>query len=326
MIAKYYQSMDLRSVECVLKVAELRHFSRAASELHISQPALSHRIRTLEREIGVQLFERDRRSVRVTEAGRAFLEPARVAVLQGGLAAERARQAGTGQSGLLRLGFTVIASYTSLPRAVQTFRSAYPEVTVDLLEANSPAVEEALERGELDIGVLHPPLARDHLPHRGLDNEELRLAVPSGHRLAHRRRVAFADLDGEALLVAPRRVGPVLFDTLMTCFRAAGVEPRIVQEATPMTTLTGLVAAGAGIGFVSNGIARASRPGVAFCTVTGAPAVPMAIAWAPGEPTAAAARFMDILTTTVTPNPGPPSGPGLHGAHRLVDHSGTALA
>jgi DNA-binding transcriptional LysR family regulator len=282
----------------VLKVAELQHFSKAASELHLSQPALSHRIRTLERELSVVLFDRARRSVRLTEAGHAFLEPARAALQLGQRAAEEARRASAGRTGSLRLGFTVIASYTALPRAVQSFRSTHPDVTVELLEVNSPAVESALDRGELDLGILHPPLERPHLHHLALPGEAMVLAVPAGHRLARRKRVHFDDLDGEPLLVAPRHVGPALFDQLMACFRESNIEPRIVQEATPMTTLAGLVAAGAGIGFVSRGIATASRPGVAFRPVTNAPAVPMAAAWATPEPTVIAQHFLDVITHT----------------------------
>lgn len=291
-----------------MRVAELRHFGRAAVELHLSQPALSHRIRTLEREVGVPLLVRNRRGVRLTEAGLAFLEPARAALSHGAYALDMARNSARGQHGRLRLGFTVIASYTELPTAIQQFRSSYPDVTVDLQEANSPAVEAALERGEMDLGVLHPPLERAQLHLRSLPDERLVLAVPAGHRLAGRDEVTFGDLAGEPLLAAPRSVGPVLFDTLIGRFRAAGVEPVIVQEATPMTTLAGLVAAGAGIGFVTRGIATATRPGVAFVDVDSAPAVPMAAAWATDGPTATAARFLDLLSAARHPDQGAQGG------------------
>ncbi|MFC8526084.1 LysR family transcriptional regulator [Nocardia sp. NPDC057227] len=288
--------MDLRSIECFLRVAETLHFARAAEELHLSQPALSQRIRTLEREIGVVLLERNRRGVRLTAAGAAFLDPATAALARGAQAADAARRAARGLQGRLRLGFTVIASYTTLPHAVQTFRGVCPEVVVDLVEINSPAVEEALDRGTLDLGILHPPLERPHLRTRELPGEPLVLAVPAGHRLAEQPAITFADLRGEALLAAPRRIGPTLFDGLVRRFREAGGEPRIVQEATPMTTLAGLVAAGAGVGFVTRGIARATRPGVVFRPVREAPAVPMAAAWAPPGLSPAGARFLEILT------------------------------
>jgi DNA-binding transcriptional LysR family regulator len=287
--------MDLRSVQCFLRVADTLHFGRAAEELHLSQPALSQRIKTLERDVGVALLDRDRRGVRLTEAGRAFLSAAQASVAHGDNAIDLARHAARGSIGRLRLGFTVIASYTWLPQAVQQFRRAHPGVTVDLTEMNSPAVEEALSRGDIDLGVLHPPLERTDLRARELPGEPMLLALPTGHRLSAAESIDFADLAGEPLLAAPRSVGPVLFDTLMGRFRAAAVEPRIVQQATPVTTLAGLVAAGAGIGFVTRGVARASRPGVVFREVPGAPVVPMAAAWQATGPSATSAQFLAVI-------------------------------
>ncbi|MEV0298715.1 LysR family transcriptional regulator [Nocardia sp. NPDC050710] len=287
--------MDLRSIECFLRVAETLHFGRAAMELHLSQPALSQRIRTLERDVGTALLERDRRGVRLTAAGQAFLAPARAATAQGERAADAARRAAQGLDGRLRLGFTVIASYTSLPQAVQAFRSRYPDVTVDLVEINSPALELALDRGEVDLGVLHPPVQRPQLRMRALPGERLVLAIPVGHRLTEQSRITFADLADEPMLTAPRNVGPVLFDKVTALFRAAGVEPRIVQEVTPVTTLAGLVAAGAGIGFVTRGVALATRPGVVFRDIVGVPMVPMAVAWAGEQPSPTSRRFLDVM-------------------------------
>jgi DNA-binding transcriptional LysR family regulator len=173
-------------------------------------------------------------------------------------------------------------------------------VTVDLSEMNSPATEEALVRGDIDIGVLHPPLARDQLTVRTLPAEPMVLAVPAGHRLVQRADITFADLGGEPLLAAPRAVGPVLFDSLIARYRAAGVEPLIAQEATPVTTLAGLVATGAGIGFVTRGVARATRPGVVFREVAGAPQVPMAAAWLGSDPGPTASAFLAVLETVTS--------------------------
>lgn len=292
--------MDLRSVECFIRVTETLHFGRAAAELHLSQPALSQRIRVLERDVGATLLDRDRRGVRLTAAGSAFLPPARAALAHGERAIDLARRTERGLHGRLRLGFTVVASYTQLPRAVQAYRSASPDVTVDLVEINSPALEEALDRGEIDLGVLHPPLSRKQLRYRSLPDEPLVLALPVGHRLAEHPTITFADLAGEPMLAAPRSVGPVLFDKVIGRFRAAGVEPSIVQEATPVTTLAGLVAAGAGIGFVTRGVAQATRPGVVFRDVDGAPGVPIAVAWMPPEPAATGQRFLEVVDAVWT--------------------------
>ncbi|MGN9907839.1 LysR family transcriptional regulator [Phytohabitans sp. LJ34] len=286
--------MDLRSVECFVAVAEILHFGRAASSLHLSQPALSGRIRSLEAEVGVTLLDRDRRSVALTEAGRAFLPAAREALAAGRAARTAARRAARGESGRLRLGFTVVAFYTSLPRAVHQFRARYPDVVVDLVERSSPELEEALVGGEVDLGLLHPPLRPPVLAIQELPAEQLVLALPEAHPLANRDDLTFADLDRQPLLASARAIGPHLYDRLMAAFAQAGAVARVVQEVTPVTALASLVVAGSGIGFVTRGIAAAGRPGLAFRAVRGAPEVPLAAAWLSPGPSRTAANFLAI--------------------------------
>lgn len=291
--------MDLRSVECFVRVADLLHFGRAAAELHLSQPALSGRIRTLEKEMGVSLLQRDRRSVALSEGGAAFLPRARDLVARSVTATTLARRAARGESGTLRLGFTVIAFYTALPRVVQRFRSRYPDVRVELKEMNSPAVEEALAGDVIDLGILHPPVSAAALTTLDLPAEPLVLAVPLDHPLAGRAALTFAEVADVPLLVAPRWVGPAAYDRLAACFAAVNVHPRIVQEVFPMTTLVGLVSAGAGVGFVTRGVARATRPGVRFLPVPGAPSLPLAAAWTNPSPTAPGQRFLEVTGTVM---------------------------
>ncbi|WP_459615828.1 LysR family transcriptional regulator [Bordetella sp. 2513F-2] len=272
--------MDLRALQCFIAVADTLHFRRAAERVHLTQPALSQRIRALEDALGVALFERDRRRVALTAAGQAFLGPARASVAQAELARRQAQQAARGELGRLRLGFTVIAFYSALPRAVRQFRERYPGVQVDLLEMNSPAVEQALSRGEIDLGVLHPPVAEPDLVCHPLPDSRLVLALPAGHPLARRKVIPVQALAGQPLLIAPRQVGPSIYDRVIGMFQTHGFSPDIVQEVMPMTVLVGLVATGAGIGFVTEGIAAATRPGVVFRPVRPEPPrLPLAMAW-----------------------------------------------
>ena len=120
-----------------------------------------------------------------------------------------------------------------------------------------------------------------------------------------------SDLDGEPFLLAPRAIGPSIYDRVIALFRAEGISPRIVQEVMPMTTLAGLVAAGAGLGFVTTGIARAARPGVAYRPVAPRPpSLPMAAAWREPALSAGGERFLEVVTTLIAeknPGLGPPS-------------------
>ncbi len=288
--------MDIRSLVCFIAVAEDLHFRRAADRLNLTQPALSQRIRVLEGEVGAALFERDRRHVALTPAGSAFLEPARAAVANADFAKVQALRALRGDVGLLRLGFTVIAFYGVLPEAVRAFRSRYPDVAVELAEMNSPSLEAALTAGEIDLGVLHPPLTAPGLIEQLLPDQRLLLALPASHPLTANATVAMADLAGEPFLIAPRAIGPGIYDRVIAQFGAAGISPHIAQEVTPMTTLTGLVAAGAGMGFVTEGIATVARPGVAFRPVKPEPPrLPMAAAWRAPQLSRSGERFLEIV-------------------------------
>jgi DNA-binding transcriptional LysR family regulator len=288
--------MDIRSLACFIAVAEDLHFRRAAERLHLTQPALSQRIHALEQEIGILLLERDRRHVALTPAGRAFLEPARSAVANAVLAKAQALRAVRGEIGRLRLGFTVIASYGVLPEAVRTFRTRFPDVAVELTEMNSPLLEAALAAGEIDLGVLHPPLGTPGLATRVLPDQPLVLALPAAHPLAAKGVIHVTDLDEEPFLIAPRAIGPIIYDRIIALFQAEGVSPRIVQEVSPMTTLTGLAAAGAGMGFVTAGIAEVVRPGVVFRPVKpDPPRLPMAAAWREPDLSTVGQRFLDVV-------------------------------
>jgi DNA-binding transcriptional LysR family regulator len=289
--------MDIRSLSCFVAVADELHFRKAARKLHLTQPALSQRIRALEHEVGAELLVRDRRSVALSAAGAAFLPPARAAVEQAALARRAALRAVRGEVGHLRLGFTVIAFFGALPEAVRKFRARYPDVAVELREMNSPSVESALAMGEIDLGILHPPISANLIT-SALAPQRMLLALPARHRLAGKTTIAVSDLKDEPFLVAPRTVGPSIYDRLIGLFQGAGISPRIVQEVTPVTTLTGLVAAGTGLGFVTEGIAHAGRPGVVFRPVRpAAPSLPMAAAWRPPVLSASGERFLEIVRT-----------------------------
>jgi DNA-binding transcriptional LysR family regulator len=211
-------------------------------------------------------------------------------------AASLALKAVRGEAGKLRLGFTVIAFYGVLPEAVRTFRSRFPDVAIELEEMNSPLLEAALAAGQFDLGVLHPPLATSGLAVHALPDQPLVLALPASHPLAAEAEIRITDLAGEPFLIAPRAIGPSFHDRIIALFQGEDVSPRIVQEVSPVTSLTGLVAAGAGMGFVTTGIAAAGRPGVAFRPVRpAAPCLPMAAAWHGPEMSPLAARFLQLV-------------------------------
>ncbi len=244
--------MELRHLRYVVTLAEELHFGRAAARLGISQPPLSQQLAALEAELGVRLFDRNRRGVVLTAAGKQFVEAARVALR----AVERARavavHAGRGELGELRLGLFASAPLSQgVAATIGAFRAAYPGVRLVLTEAPSARQVEAIAAGTLDAGFLRSP-CRPLLPH-GLDaveavREPLCVVLPFGHALARRcGPVRLAELAGEPMVFFSRAFSPAMHDHVHALCMTSGFMPCIVQEANANAMILGLVATGIGV-------------------------------------------------------------------------------
>lgn len=176
--------MDVRYLEPFVAVAEELHFGRPARRLQMSQPPLSRQIRRLEEEVGVQLFVRGRHSVRLTPAGRAFLEEARVTLAHAEAAARMARRVAGGQVGRLRVGHVDAGSSEMLPGLLRAFHDQAPDVRLVVEERTSDALAAAVEADELDVAFVRPPVAHGHLASEAVDEEELVVALPDTHPFA----------------------------------------------------------------------------------------------------------------------------------------------
>src|SRR3984885_13457733 len=195
---KYTHEMELRQIRSFLSIAQTLHFGRTADLIHLSQPALSLQIRALEEEVGLRLFERNRRKTTLTAAGSAFRDDAAAALSQLEQAIRRARLAANGKLGLLRIGFVSTAGRELVADIVRQFRELYPEVEVSLRNILTAEQVQMLETGSLDIGFLRLPIGG----HSALDavtvhREPFVLVVPSSHKLAKRKRVRLREVAGE---------------------------------------------------------------------------------------------------------------------------------
>src|SRR5580704_5872506 len=175
---------DLNQLRCFVTVAEELHFGRAATRLNMTQPPLSRQIQVLEHIIDAALLERTSRSVKLTPAGRSFLPEARRILKLAETAAQVARRIATGKSGALKIGFTAAASYGFLPDLISACRARLPEVDFSLKEMVSGEQLEALGSGQIDAGLLRPPIARPELATRRVLAEPLIAAIPRKHPLA----------------------------------------------------------------------------------------------------------------------------------------------
>ena len=285
---------DLRQLRHFIAVAERLHFGRAAAALHISQPPLSRSIRDLEARVGATLLARTRRSVALTPEGARFLEEAKRLLAQLERAVQEVGSMAAGAGGRLRLGFVSLADYGVLPGLLKAYKAARPGVELALREMLSPGQAAALASGELDIGLLLPPVAGADLEHIVVQRERFVAALPARHRLAHTRgRIAVRELAGEAFVMVPRALAPGLHDIIAALTARAGFAPRIVQEAIQMQTVVSLVSSGLGVALVPASVANLGRRGVAYRELADAhPRLDLWLAWRRGVPGIAAREFV----------------------------------
>lgn len=247
--------MEFRQLRYFIATAEAQHFRRAAASLRIAQPALSRQIKALEEEIGVALFERSPQGVRLTEAGRSLLTDATQIMNDVGEAAERTRRTGLGQRGRLRVAFSeVFSGHPVLTRSIRRFRTAAPDVEITLLPMLTSAQIEALRASQVDAGFLfHRNIdAREFASHE-MSREASQIVVPRKHPLAKRRKVSLEDLRDQPLLCVGEHINPGFYRSVVAAFAAAGITPRIVQQANSLVVLS-LVETGMGVGIVSSAL------------------------------------------------------------------------
>jgi DNA-binding transcriptional LysR family regulator len=275
--------MELRHLRYFVAVGEEQHYGRAAQRLRVAQPALSRQIQDLEDEVGFKLFERLPRGVKLSAAGKLFLEDARRILQQVSEAAARAARVARGQSGTLRIGFTENASWHGVvPDSLRKFRQRQPDAELQLHPAGSVDQVDDIRSGRVDAGfVFNLPANDEELDRLPVALQHVELAVPKGHPFSKIKRLRLRDLVDAPFVWFPRREAPAFYDRLMhECYRGGLKSPRIVQEAANEATILSLVSHGMGVGWV-NGTARWRCPRqVVILSITDLNMpLPMALAW-----------------------------------------------
>lgn len=301
-------AMELRHLRYFVAVAETLSFTRAATRLRVAQPALSRQIRHLEEELGISLFARDRRSVRLTPVGTAFLEEARTVLAHSEQAVETARSLRDPRKGTLRLGYVWGLFHALVPRAIEGFRRRHPEVAVHLFDFTATQQAEALVDGRLDVGFIG--LAREAdaagLARRKVAACDFVVALPDDHSAARRRRVSLADLASEMFLTISETSFPGAAALVSEACRGAGFRPRLVQAAERGHTLLSLVAARCGVALVPESLAAMPHVGVCLRPLTEPTRADLFLAWDPRRPSEIRDAF---LAGIVSPRGVPREGP-----------------
>jgi DNA-binding transcriptional LysR family regulator len=256
--------MDLRVLRYFLAVADEQSFSAAAKKLHMAQPPLSQQIKHLEEELGVQLFERQNRPVRLTPAGAFLASHGRSLIDKADELVEYVKRMGNGERGVLNVGFVGSATFEILPKVLQEFRKRSPEVLLNLHEMSSVEQQRALNESRIDVGFMRPLVPDDSFKLEKIYEEPLVVAVPTKSDLARLESVSLKELEKESFIWFPRSSPFSYGGFILNLCRSVGFEPRIVQETSEMQTALSLIAGGIGLGLVPYSARNVRRGGVVF--------------------------------------------------------------
>jgi len=256
--------MEFRQLRHFLALAEETHFGRAAERLCISQPALSASMLRLEEDLGIRLFERDSKSVRITRAGEQMLACAREMLNQADRTKSFARALSSGQLGRLDVGFSGPVLHRDLDKVIADFRATSPEIEIVMHEITSQKQPELLRAGQLDAGLVIFSQPPEGLEHVEVSEDRFVACVPADHPLAARKIIDVGELRDERFIVPARDFAPSTYDQLMGLCRMAGFHPRVGFESGHTLSSVSLVARGLGVALVIESAASVGIGGAVF--------------------------------------------------------------
>ena len=249
--------MEMHQLRYVVAVARAGNFSRAAEQCHVSQPSLSQQIIKLEEELGERLFDRMKREAKLTPHGEAFLPRALKILEEVDLAKREAVDAQELLRGRLVVGvLPTIAPYL-LPRLLVAFAKKFPGVEIVVHEDTTAHLLKLAQACEIDFALASRPIQNERMEIKDLFTEELRLALPNGHRLARKRSVRLADLEQEPFIVM--KEGHCLGDQVLNFCERRDLKPTVTFRSAQLETIQALVCSGVGISLVPAMAARSER-------------------------------------------------------------------
>lgn len=238
--------MEIRQLRYFVAIAEEGSFTAADRRVHVAQQSLSEQIRTLELQLGAQLFKRTPRGAELTGPGKVLLREARGVLARADRAVAAVKQAASGEEGELRIGFLSSVANYMIPPVVRAFRKRFPNVTVHTSEVPIAGLVAGVRDGTLDAGLSRPPLV-DDLEVEEILREPVAAVLPDGHPLADRAQLTLQDLAQESWVLTERNSWPPWHEKYDADFARAGYAPRVVERGTSPQNLLALVAAGVGV-------------------------------------------------------------------------------
>ena len=265
--------MELRQLRYFIAVAEEMNITRAATRLHMTQPPLSRQIQQIEESIGLPLFERGSRPLRLTEAGRIFYTQAKRLVDEADELAPLTRRLAQLAERIV-IGFVPSTLYGALPAVIRSFREAAPHIELSLIEMFTIEQLGALKGGRIDVGFGRLRFDDAQLAREVLVEERMIAALPQDHPLARQKKpLTLAQLAQETLIVYPSTPRPSYADQQLSALRDQALEPAAVHGVRELQTALGLVAAQVGVSLVPESIEGLRVHGVVYRRLSGANAV-----------------------------------------------------
>ena len=258
---------DLRQMRYFTAVAERGSFTAAARELHVAQQAVSQQVKALEQLLGVTLLARTSRRVRLTPEGTVFLADCRRVLASADRAAQRVQAAARGEAGTLRLVYTLVSAFETVPLLLDRLGRDYPHLKVDAREVFGCDVTMLLRDGECDLALAPLTSYPDDIRQRTIRREVVRVAVGEHHRLASSEQIDLAGLHGETLELWPHEMAPGYYDAIVAACHTAGFEPQIDQHGAG-STVWRYIAEGRGFGLVVSSLIEQLPRGVRLVHLT----------------------------------------------------------
>jgi DNA-binding transcriptional LysR family regulator len=287
--------MELRHLRYFIAVAEKENMTRAAAQLHVSQPPLSRQIRDLEDELGVALFDHGAKAVRLTEAGRVFLNEARAVVERANEAVQIVKAVAGGKRGEIHVGYVSALTTEILPRALRLFHEANPYVRVQLHDMSMQEVLQGLSEEKLNVALVEqvPRKLMTGLTFEELHRDPVCLAAHPAHPLAHVRKVGLEQVARERLIGFAAANYPDYRDWLAALFAPLKLAPQVAEEYASATSVMAAVEAGRGLALVTQSFTRWAGPRLKVRPLTPAPpALIFGIAYRKGVNSPAVRNFI----------------------------------
>ena len=296
--------VELRHLRYFIAVAEELNFSRAAQRLHMAQPPLSAAIRQLERDLGVELFARTTREVKLTEAGDAFLAGARRTLADADRAAEDAKRAAAGELGHLRIAYSWSTRFETLPELGRAFRASHEGVELLAQEMWNARMPSAFANGSINLALSLCPEIAAELELAPIRKERFVALLPEAHRLAREDAIPRSALAGEDFILFPREIAPRLYDAFLSVYRRAGFEPRLRNESFHTGWDLGVLAEIPAAALAPQTVANGVPDGIVAVAISEpTDALETCLVWRADDTSTAVAAFGEVARSAMAPTP-----------------------